>query len=329
MLLYRYNIAVLPEVTGKKLSQVIRLLLELPEYSRHQDTIVTDFKSTLISYNRLSANVEESRVEYRAEGEDVPPPNAQTYRLRVEETGTLTVAELTDYLSSTNLSANYVDKQSTLQALNIFLGHYAKSNPSIVAVGKSKSFTPSSPKWDLGTGLHALRGFFSSVRIATCRILINVNVSHGAFYDAIPLDQLMKKHGIANLANLGSFLKRVRVQVIHLPEKKNKSGRTIPRVKTIFGLASKDDGEHLENPPRVTRFGAGSKDVEFFLSNTPPASSSKNQAGKAAGTGKKGKGGKGGADKQVIQGGEYISVYRYFETGIYSSLSLPFTDLTK
>ena len=96
------------------------------------------------------------------EGEDEPRANAQTHRLRVEETATLTVSELTNYLISTNINTAYADKLPVLQALNIFLGHYAKSSPAVATVGSSKSFslTQDTPKWDLGAGLTALRGFF-------------------------------------------------------------------------------------------------------------------------------------------------------------------------
>ena len=61
------------------------------------------------------------------------------YRLRVEETGTLTVSGLTDHLTSTNVNMAFADKLPVLQALNIYLGHYAKSSPTIATVGSSKS----------------------------------------------------------------------------------------------------------------------------------------------------------------------------------------------
>lgn len=336
LLLYRYDVAVQPAATGKKLNQIIKLLLKLPEYAEFQDVIVTDFKSTLVSCNRLSPDAAELAVQYRAEGEDEPRANAQHYRLRVEERGTLTVSELTDFLSSTNLNSAYSDKLPVLQALNIFLGHYARLNPAIAAVGSSKSFSLSdtSPKWDLGAGLSALRGFFSSVRVATCRILVNVNISHGAFYDAVPLDQLIQKYGSANQFNrvkLQSFLKRVRIKVIHLPEKKGKDGISIPRIKTVFGLASKDDGQGLGHPPRVPNYGAGPKDVEFFLNDSSgaPSSSSMSQTGGTTGSRKKGKGHKGGTGQPVSQSGRYISVYDFFQTGICSPITLIFTFVTK
>lgn len=327
LLLYRYNVAVQPAATGKKLNQIIKLLLKLPKYAEFQDIIVTDYKYTLVSCKRLSPDAAELVVQYRAEGEDEPRANAQNYRLRVEDTGTLT-----DFLGSTNLNSAFADKQPVLQALNIFLGHYAKLTPAIATVGRSKSFSLSdtSPKWDLGAGLSALRGFFSSVRVATCRILVNVNISHGAFYDAIPLDQLIQKYGSANQFNrmtLQSFLKRVRVKVIHLPEKKNKEGISIQRVKTVFGLASKDDGHGLDHPPRVQDFGAGPKDVEFFLNDSSgaPSSSSTSQAGGTTGSRKKGK----GNNQPVSRSGRYISVYDFFQTGICSTIILLFTFVTK
>lgn len=330
LLLYRYNVAVEPAATGKKLSQLIRLLLGLPGYAEHRDRIVTDFKSTLVSRQRLDLDTAESVVQYRAEGEDAPLPNAQSYRFRVEETGTLPVADLIDYLSSTNVSTNYTEKLPMLQALNIFLGHYAKANPDIATVGSSKSFSLSqdTPRWDLGAGLSALRGFFSSVRLATCRILVNVNVSHGAFYDPVPLVQLMGKSGLGNNPiKLQSFLKRVRVKTTHLEEKRNKAGVTIPRVKTIFALANKTDGASLEHRPRVQRFAAGPKEVEFFLndsSGAPSSSSAAPGAGKA-GAKKKGKGPKGGGSGKdpgpsSSQGGKYISVYEFFRTGKCASI---------
>jgi eukaryotic translation initiation factor 2C len=325
LLLYRYNVSVAPEAKGKLLSQVIRLLLGLPEYVNFQRDIVTDFKSTLISHRRFSPDMRQATIQYRSEGEDEPPINAKTYQVRVEETGTFTVSDLTDYLASTNVSTTYTEKLPLLQAFNIFLSHYAKSSPAIATAGSSKSFslTQASAKWDLGAGLFAIRGFFSSVRVAACRILVNINVSHGAFYDAIPLGQLIQRYGSANkfdIVKLQKFLGKLRVRLIHLKEKKNKAGEVIPKVKTICALANRNDGHRLEHPPRVAAFGAGPKDVEFFLDDSPkePPSSTPSQDVVTSGGKKKAKGNpkniSGRAPgKGVAQAGRYISVYDFFK----------------
>ena len=341
LLLHRYDVAVQPAAVGKKLSQIIKLLLQLPEYGEFCHDIVTDFKSTLISRRRLSPDTAEPKIQYRTEGEDEPRANAQTYQLRVKETGTLTVSELTDYLSSTDMKKAYADKLPVLQALNIFLGHHAKSSPAVATIGSSKSFSLTQKEdtgWDLGSGLIALRGFFSSVRVATCRILVNVNVTHGAFYDDISLDKLIKKYDAIqhNRVMLQSFLKGVRVRVIHLGEKKNKAGDSIARVKTIFGLANINDGHSLDHPPRVQSFGAGPRGVEFFLNDSSgaPSSSSTGQASGTPGSKKKGKGKKGGEPSQgpsqdVLLGGRYITVYEFFRSGIYSITVQIYSLLTR
>ena len=336
LLLYRYNVDVQPAATGKKLGQIINLLLQLPEYRNFRNDIVTDFKSTLVSRRRLSPDLAQVTVTYRAEGEDEPRADAQAYRLRVGQTGTLTVSELTDHLTSTNMSTAYADKLPVLQALNIFLGHYAKSSSMIATAGSSKSFSldPDSPKFDLGAGLSALRGFFSSVRVATCRILVNVNISHGAFYNAIRLDLLMQKYATAhnyNRVKMESFLKRLRIKVTHLGEKKkNKAGEIIPRVKTIFGLANSADGRGLQNPPQVQSFGAGARDVRFFLNNSSgaPSSSSTGQAAETSANTKKGKGKKSPGQSDP-QGGRYISVFDYFNNGICSVTTQICAQLTE
>ena len=330
LVLHRYHIAISPDATGKKLGQIIRLLLENPGFAEFRNDLVTDFKANLICRRNLGIDATEFLVQYRAENEDDPRPNATTYRIRLEPTGTLTVAQLTEYLTSTNLSANDGDKLPTIQALNILLGHFAKSTSNRATIGSSKSFSlgQNAAKRDLGAGLTALRGFFSSVRVATCRILVNVNVSHGAFYDPIPLDQLISKYGMANRMNrvkLQSFLKRVRVRVIHLPEKKNKAGQVVPRIKTIFGLANTDDGHALAHRPRVQAFGAGPKDVEFFLDSAPAPSSGPSTVLAGAQVGGKKKGKKGGGDSRKSEPqsseGRYISVFDFFAQSKYTSQS--------
>jgi hypothetical protein len=72
-----------------------------------------------------------------------------------------------------------------MQALNIFLNHYAKSANNLAMIGSTKSFSlnQNAVRGDLGSGLEVIRGFFSSVRIATCtQVVIVDSVLH---YDAV------------------------------------------------------------------------------------------------------------------------------------------------
>ncbi|KAL5610456.1 hypothetical protein FOBRF1_006573 [Fusarium oxysporum] len=254
-------------------------------------------------------------VPYRSEGEDEPTARATIYKVRVQYTKTLNIGELVNYLNSTSLSQSLVDKQELTQALNIFLNHYAKSAKNLVTIGSTKSSSLSSDaaRGDIGSGLEIIRGFFSSVRVATCRILVNINVGHGAFYHAVPLPGLMKSYGLHSTVMLERFLKLVRIQTTHLPEKRNKANEVIPRVKTIFGLARKDDGHGLVHPPRVRQHGAGAKDVEFWLDGEASSSSAPKPVAKGGAKGKgKGKGEAQAESSAASTPGRYITVFDFF-----------------
>ncbi|KAF4496077.1 Stem cell self-renewal Piwi [Fusarium agapanthi] len=293
LILHRYDIQINPVAVGKKYFRVVQLLLQAPEFASKQGDIATDFRSTLVSKTKFSQDEVLIEVPYRSEGEDEPTARATVYKVRVQYTKTLDVGELVNYLNSTSLSQSLVDKQELTQALNIFLNHYAKSAKNLVTIGSTKSFSLSSEaaRGDIDSGLEIIRGFFSSVRVATCRILVNINVSHGAFYHAVPLPELMRSYGTHSTVMLERFLKLVRIQTTHLPEKRNKAKEVIPRVKTIFGLARKDDGHGLDHPPRVRQHGAGAKDVEFWLDGQASTTGAPKPVAKGGAKGKgKGKG---------------------------------------
>ncbi|KAH6667245.1 PAZ domain-containing protein [Halenospora varia] len=225
-----------------------------------------------------------------------------------------------DYLTSSHGSTLFGSKDEIIQALNIAMGHYPKSASTIFSVGANKHFElapATSERMSLGGGLQAIRGFFISVRSATCRILLNVQVKHAACYEEGLLGPLISaylSHNDRNMVRLATFLKRMRVRVTHIT-RKNREGREIPRIKTITGLATPGDGHGLQHPPIVPKFAAGAKEVKFHLgspegqpSTSQPSVSQQNSAGKR---GKKGK-------KPVKEGPEpagdgYISVYDFFQ----------------
>lgn len=321
--LYRYDISVSPKATGRKLAQVVRLLLQAPELAGFQQDMVSDFKSTCVSRKKLPQDDMKIPVVYRSDGEDEAREGANTYNVHVLYTNTLSVGALTEYLTSTDFTASYDNKLPLIQAFNIFLNHYAKSSEDHAAIGSAKVFSllPDAPKWNLGGGLAAIRGFFASVRTATCRLLVNVNVSNAAFYLDGPLDQLMAAYDPqqrVGKAKLASFLKKVRVRTTHLQKKTNKAGQTIYRIKTVWGLATPNDGYSLAHPPKVREFGAGPKQVEFWMDSGPPSTSKPGPATEAGGggQGKKKKGGKGAGPSVPAAssggGGRYISVYDFF-----------------
>jgi eukaryotic translation initiation factor 2C len=318
LLLFRYSIEIHPDDAGrtpkgKKTKRIIELLLE-EHLSAYRTSIATDYKSNLVCRCELPVTEDTYDVRYRTEEEDQPSQKANTYRIRLQDTGTLRVSELMDYLTSANASALFGSKEEIIQALNIVVGHHPKAASDIFSVGANKHFDLSpaaSEKVSLGAGLQAIRGFFVSVRAATSRILVNVQVKHTACYNEGPLDHLifqyLEQNG-RNMFKLANFLKKLRVQVTHIV-RRNRSGQEIPRIKTIAGLAMPGDGHGLAHPPIVPKFPAGAKEVKFFLGDPGEQPGGKEQ-GSAQKVDKKGKkAGKPGPEAPQVG---YISVYDFF-----------------
>ena len=309
LVLHRYSIAVAPDrngkkPSGKKLKRIIQILLE-EHLDRSGLETVTDFKSNILSKQALELR-EDYDVAYRNEEEEDTPPNPTIYQVKLHQTAVLSASELLDYVTSTRITALFGSKEELIQALNIVLGYYPKAASSIANIGANRhySITNTSNTFNLGAGLRAIRGFFTSVRVATARVLVNVQVKNAAFYNEGPLDGLMQvflREDGPNKLRLENFLRKLSVHVTHIV-RRGRGGRVVPRMKQISALARAGDGSQLSKPPIIPNFGAGPKDVKFFLAvseQSPPV-------GKA----KVGKG-----DEGAAASGQYISVYDFFRQG--------------
>lgn len=256
LVLYQYRIRVQPQAVGRKLTRIIELFLQQPQSIARSDSICSDFKSTLFSRFLLDDGFTACNIVYRSEFETEPAQRATVYHVRLEHTKTLPVRRLLEFLTTTNLPTTFDEKDALIQALNIFLNHYAKSQSNLVTIG-SKTFPKDAVGRDLGGGLMAIRGFFSSVRAATGRILVNVNVCCSAFYRPGPLVSLIAAHGLQDKYQLEKLLKGARVKTIHTGT---------PSIRTISALASLSDGQGSNQPrPKVPEFGAGPIQVQFWF----------------------------------------------------------------
>jgi eukaryotic translation initiation factor 2C len=193
LVIHRYHVSMSPEAKGRKIRRLFELLIEHPllVYS------VTDFKSFLLNHRKL----EDMEVEilYRSELEDDTQPNTSPYRAKVQNTGEMEVAALLNHLQSTQADPNLrpEKKEQIIQALNVLLGHHPQKNMAVTTIASNKhfSFGVKSIGYDLGGCLHALRGYFRSVRMGTGRLLVNINVSHAVFFKPGPLVDLINEFG--------------------------------------------------------------------------------------------------------------------------------------
>ena len=320
--LHRYSIDILPDNSGrrpggKKARRLVELLLE-EHLSQDAARIATDFKSNLVSSTELDIAKDSYNVVHRVEGEDDAPANARRYQIRLLRTGSLTVSELLDDLTSTNATGLFGSREETIQALNIVVGHYPKAASHIASIGANRHYgLTGADRMTLGAGLAAIRGFLISVRAATGRLLLNIQVKNGAFYEDGPLERLMadylKRNG-PNLVKLANFVKKLSINVTHIV-RRNRTGRQIPRIKVITGVATRNDGASLPHPPIIQGYGAGPKDVRFWLESLSEASSSAT-AMPGAGSKNKKKAPKSGPVPPP--NGRYINVYDFFFSGIES-----------
>jgi hypothetical protein len=268
---------------------------------------VSDMRSTVITRQSLDDSLN-YRVLYRAEGETHPEDNAMTYDVALTLSGTLNLSDLVDYSTSTSSVRSIARNQELLQALNIVVGYKSRTDPHTVAVGRTGRVSKASdqPRVSLGGGLEALRSFVFSVRAATERVLVNVQVKSLPFLVPVPLAKLVNDFKIAGGTpqSLGPFLRLVSVEVTHI-RRRAKSGAIVPRYKTILSLASQRDGNKLSHPPRIARNGANAKEVEFWLED----------AGSVASDGPSGETPNKGKEKAIkSRQGSYISVFDFFQT---------------
>ena len=331
LVLHRYSITIddefdggkqVPEPKNKKLKRIIRLMLDKLRLSELRIPIATDFKSTLICKGMIPQSLWVTKIRYFHEDDLGPSNDSRTWTVRIEETlPVLKISDLKNFLASTTVIPPFNDRDSMLQALNIIFGHHAKSNLTISMVGGNKGFNNDAKnkhteQQSLKDGLEAIRGYFLSVRLATFRAIVNVNVCHGAFYKAIRLQDLIFDWS-KNSANwegkwlkwqeLETFLKGLKVKTNYL---KDKYHRQVTQVRSIKSFATKKDGEGTKNPPRVQDYAAPPRWVSFYLDDEKNVEDVTKQSSKAKDSVKRAE------DK-------YISVAKFFKNSTPISESSP------
>lgn len=267
----------------KRCKRLVQLLLE-EHFANERGHVATDSRTNLISAKKLDKiNENEENTEFSVRWKEADEieyrDDAVTYVMKVTFTGPIAVSDLINYLTSANVSDFFASKSEVLQALNIVVGEHPKSRGDVGSRGANIHF-PLNPdpsdRFSLGEGLEAIRGYFVSVRAATARLLVNVQVKYVAVYEHGSLASLIGKNP-TSLFNLEKFLKTVRVALTHF---RDKNGNPVRREKTIWGFARKGDGASLKDksPRGVTKkgqkgaqeipFGAGPHEIEFWM-DTP------------------------------------------------------------
>ncbi|KAG5802150.1 hypothetical protein H9Q74_013319 [Fusarium xylarioides] len=278
------------EVKGRKLYLVIKEALNELSKKDKNLLVATEFKSQLISLRKLNLEQDNS-IRFSmpfSEGSEKTDVFEVVFNGPVEAR----VDEMLKYVNSKTGASDdgsdpsqamtYPKFPDVIDALNVIFGFGPRSKlDKISAVGSSRFFAFGSDNRRnevvLGRdrALKAARGYFQSVRLATGRLLLNVNVTHGVFkidgpcarfFDGFGVNATQSPQMARKLKLLGRFLPKTRVWI------KTKYGsKEVRRSKAIHGLVSIRDIKKQcrdKNPPKfrhTTDFVVGPGDVSFWL----------------------------------------------------------------
>jgi eukaryotic translation initiation factor 2C len=266
--LYRYAVSIQPDdkMPKARKRRLMEILLKTAPFAGHP--IASDWAQMLISPKKIPLGQTKLELPLVWYPEDMGPLPAQTpdeaeavtkarkkntYQAMVMELGTVSVKEILKDLAQP--TSTYPLKLETIQALNIIMTHGPSTDTSVATVGGNKFYPfglhPQVEVKDLGGGLQALRGYFSSVRTSVNRILVNVNVATGAFYKSGPLLDVMGEVNNGRAQNpfqhnkMAAFVRKLKIETNYIPDTDNKGkakmGKNGPltkrKVHSIFNLS--------------------------------------------------------------------------------------------
>lgn len=283
--LYRYNVDVIPATKDQEMSRPHRrrLMEQIVALEKFAGvTYATDFSRIIVTTTELDLD-DGKRWEAKltlsngsASGKppsniNLDPPGSNppgfvqaardrnSHRFALTYGGSFSVRHLIEYLKSTSAGAEYQSRVDIIQLLNIIMAKPPNENSHVVNVGQNTFYPcgihPGTQSKSLGGGLDALRGYFCSVRPAIGRVLINMNATHGAFFKALPLIELLEDFNNRDLEQQETFIRMLKVKARYV-----KDGTKEPfmeKTKSVVGFAQTPRGGI-----QVKRFG-NARDVKF------------------------------------------------------------------
>ncbi|KAM7202916.1 Ribonuclease H-like domain containing protein [Naviculisporaceae sp. PSN 640] len=325
---------------GAKLAQILyHFFNRHPELRAMMDNgeMGSDFSGTVISTTELGKDwVKATGTDIVYRGQKSKYKKDQ-YTVFLKPPKVITAEDTIGYLdgSEQQLSWESVNRSAEMiQALNIMYRNSTKwkamaldvSDEPTKAIIGSKTYSLGGPKDELSTGVVAIPGFFSSIRPAAGRLLMNVNNTCGPFHEDLTLTALKQAmcpedKNLRKLQEFSQFIRGVTVRLSHRNEH-DSDKKPVRALKTIRGLADKTDGvvgrdsqgkemgTPLEHPPRLKgkdsgglTFGARCGQIEFWEREKEPEGASGTE--KPKGSRKSGR-----ARKEK---GKYVTVHEYFK----------------
>ncbi|KAF9563867.1 argonaute-like protein [Agrocybe pediades] len=223
---FEYDISIAP-TAGTAIRRVKRRIFELAEQSPEWQSyglagaVAHDHSAKLIASKKLPQPLS-IRVPFY-EKDEAPTANGKEYTLTITFIQNIDLSAVTEYLRG-NLQYRDYDILPILSTLNIVLAAFPnRSDGPGVMVGRNRFFFPTAAQpFNLGGGLEAWKGFYSSVRPSHNQLMVNVNgTCTTAFYKEGNLATAMEEFRQSSFgARPSAFVRGVRIRVTHLAYKK-------------------------------------------------------------------------------------------------------------
>ncbi|GAO17413.1 hypothetical protein UVI_02024090 [Ustilaginoidea virens] len=274
------------DLKGPKLHLAMQQVLShLSAKAGKKMPLASQFKNYIISLEKLDLQENPLSVTVPREGEDQDPDI-----IIVSVHGPVEI-RTDDLVSYARTMDDHGEKlvfpkfPDVVDVVDIILGHNARSRAGeVAAIGNSRFFPFDQAKKTASLmqdcrGLIAARGFFQSARLATGRLLLNTNVTHGVFKISGKVDEAMNHLGIQcapagdyRLRRLvgafAKFLPKTRVWVTFTIE----NGTRVRRNKAILGLVNRLSGKIAEGDEKAPVIESGweypgPKQIKFWLTD--------------------------------------------------------------
>lgn len=206
--LYRYVVAVAgASLTKTKKRQLLEMIVAHSKFKNI--TWATDYSNIIVTTNKLDLGKSDEWKHtvtlpppgtpggnaQSSSGSAPPPDFVQAAQARNRITFKVTYSDsfslqhIIDYLRSRSAGATYEARADVVQLLNVIICKHPQGAADIVGVAQNKFYPimghPGKELYAIGGGLEALRGYFTSVRPTINRLLLNINVTSGAFYKPV------------------------------------------------------------------------------------------------------------------------------------------------
>jgi len=190
--LYQYDVDFSPSgKTAGVRARLFELLLASPDFRNlvpNTHSIATDMSKSIVSAHALRLPLAKMVVDLRLHSADQPAgPDGKSYTATVALVHEFSAQDIREYVAGVVRTPPY-DAGALIRALNIVLAKFPVSGLAggrkVVRVGSGESrfFILDTQPDDLGSGLVAYRGYYSSIRPTFGRVLCNINVCTGAFF---------------------------------------------------------------------------------------------------------------------------------------------------